>query len=397
MTIKGLIREFLNKLLPKSNKVIIIDHGKGESNAIEVANYIHKHYNLPVFLSVNGEIKGYARNILNPGVRLVNRRSIALKFVYLTSKYIFTTHGSIIEGTPNGQLWVNIWHGVGHKRIRLTRGRGEKGIPADITVATSDLSKKMFSESFGVPAESIFISGYPRNDLMIRAKKNKSILKEKIEPSLHHYDQVIFWMPTFTRNDDNEILKNKNLSIDGIFQISDFNVEHFNDILMEYNTLCLIKPHYFYSQNNALAGLNNIMAIDDGWIHRQGITLYHLLACTDVLITDFSSVMIDYTLLGQPVICFSTDLDIFKKTQGLYFEDIENWLPTKLHQNEEEFFAYLESILSTGKDPFIKKREKIRDLYFTYKDDKSTERLIEYVFNESVDEQPNHRDNPAGT
>jgi CDP-glycerol glycerophosphotransferase (TagB/SpsB family) len=379
-TIKELIRESLNKVLPKFNKVIIIDHGRGESNAIEAANYIHKHYDLPVFLSMNEEIKGYARKILGPGVRLVNRRSIALKFAYLTSKYIFTTHGSILYDTPKRQLWVNIWHGVGHKRIRLTRGRGEKGIPADITVATSDLSKKMFSESFGVSAESVFISGYPRNDLMLRAKKNKTELKEKIEPSLNHYEQVIFWMPTFKRNTDDEILINKNLSIDGMFQISDFNVEHFNDILKKYNTLCLIKPHYYYLQNNALAGLNNIMAIDDEWIHHQGITLYHLLACTDALITDFSSVMIDYTLLGQPVICFSTDLDEFKKTQGLYFADIENWLPTKLHQNEEDFFEFLESILSTGTDPCIEKREKIRDLYFTHKDDKSTERLMEYVF-----------------
>ena len=127
--------------------------------------------------------------------------------------------------------------------------------------------------------------------------------------------------------------------------------------------------------------LSNVQVIDDHWIGAQGLSLYQLMACTDLLITDFSSVMIDYILMDQPVICFSTDFENYKKTQGVYFEDFENWLPTKLIQDQEGFFSLLTELLSTGADPYEEKRKKILDLYFTHQDADSTQRIVTHVFN----------------
>jgi CDP-glycerol glycerophosphotransferase (TagB/SpsB family) len=366
---------------------LVQDNFKGASNAIEIANYISEHYDYPVFYIVDKYFKPYAENLVSPNVRLLKRTSLLFIFYRSTSKYILSTHGFLIMRTSGrNQFHVNLWHGVGHKKIRLSMGYGEPGIPADTTVATSELSRKMFSESFGVSQESVFISGYPRNDLMLRAKKEKQAIKSKIKPTLDDYDKIIIWLPTFRRKINGKIIHEGKRVLGNPFNIKDFNTVHFNELLKQQNALCIFKPHYTFKANyydrssNGLENLENILVIDDQWIYKQQITLYHLLACTDALITDFSSVMIDYSLLGQPIICFSTYLEEFKQNQGLYFEDIENWLPTRLIQDEEDFFNFLVLILSTGQDPFTEKREEIRDLYFKYKDARSSERLSKHIF-----------------
>jgi CDP-glycerol glycerophosphotransferase (TagB/SpsB family) len=368
----------LNKLLPKFNRILIVGNKKLPCNAVELANYISNQYKIPIYFAVSNEFRTYAKKLLSPNIRLVTYSGNSFKFIALTSKFVFSTHG-FNYGSSKKQMLINVWHGVGHKRIRLSREQGENGIRADVTVATSELSKKMFSEFFGVPAESVLISGYPRNDLMLRAKQDKWSIKTKRIPALNNYDKVIFWMPTFRRISATSNPIDEKLAADEIFHVQNFNVTQFNNILKKHNTLCLVKPHYRYLLNDEQPKLTNIKSIDDEWIYKQGITLYHLLACTDALITDYSSVMIDYTLLEQPIFCLATDLEEFKKTQGLYFDDYENWVPTKLFQNQTDFFEALEKFLLTGKDPHEVKRKKIRDVYFEYQDTNSAQRITEYV------------------
>jgi CDP-glycerol glycerophosphotransferase (TagB/SpsB family) len=380
-SVKEQIITGLNKLVPSFNRILIIGNKGLACNAVELANYISDRYDFPVYFAVSDEFRPYAKELLSPNIRLVAYSRNFFQIVillcrYFSSKYIFSTHG-YNYGSSKEQMLINVWHGAGHKRIRLLRG--DSGVPADMTVATSKLSKEMFSKFFGVPVESIFISGYPRNDLMLRAKQDNYSIKTKMNPSLNDYDKVLFWMPTFRRSSAKSTPKVEGLTAEKIFHIKNFNINQFNAILKKHNTLCLVKPHYLYLFNDEIANLNNVKSIDDEWIHKQGITLYHLLACTDALITDYSSVMIDYTLLEQPIFCLATDLEEFKKTQGLYFDDYENWVPTKLLQKQADFFDALEKFLSTGKDPHEVKRKKIRDLYFKYQDANSAQRIAEYV------------------
>lgn len=375
----------IKSIIPKYNGVMVVGSYQLETNAVELANYIHQHYKIDVCFVVDKKLKPFVRTLLYPGIK-VTSFGPAFRYYYFTSKYIFATHpgtkGFFEAGLTSNQTMVNVWHGVGHKRIRLLRG--ETGIPADITVATSALSKKMFIESFGVEADTVFISGYPRNDLMLRAQRGAEALRKKMK--LDGYRKLMIWLPTFRREDTGRVLK-EGAEENNPFQVIGFDIERFNASLVEQNTVCLVKPHYFASENTSFREYSHIKVIDDGWIAMQGITLYHLLACTDVLVTDFSSVMMDYILLEKPVLCFSTDLENYKKTQGLYFEDIENWLPTELIQNHDDFFTAVGHLLATGEDPHIKKRREIRDLYFEHPDADSSKRLTEHVFKTAVNKR----------
>ena len=366
-------------MLPKLNRILVVGNEKVESNAIEIANFLAGTQSRKVFLVVSKAFKSYIKAIVSPDVILVEEKSLFNVYLSMTCKYVFSTHGSSLAGSSKLQTEVNIWHGVLYKNIRMLRG--ERGIHADFTVGTSPLSVKMFSAAFGVASESVIISGYPRNDMMLRARKVKTEIKRKVQHDLTRYDKVIFWMPTFRRTEEQG---NKNgrfgMELDNPFQIDGFDVASFNELLKEQNTLCLLKPHYFYLTNKEFLQYSHILMIDDEWICKQQITLYELLACTDVLVSDFSSVIIDYILLDQPIVCFCTDLEEYKRTQGLYFDNIEDWLPTKLVQNQNDFFKLLRSILRTGTDPYAEKRRSLLKEFFTYSDANSSKRIAERVF-----------------
>lgn len=379
---KTFLRHSLNRIFPKLNRVMLIDSLNAETNAIAMANYISKNYDLPVSFVVKNEYKKPIVALLDSKIKVIGIGSLSFKLASLTSKYILSTHGFLTP--PKNQMHINLWHGVGHKKIKAVRGYS--GVSADITVATSKFTQKMFAEFFEVPKNSVFISGYPRNDVMIHASREKENLLKDITPDLRGYKKIILWMPTYRRNPpgvDIEMGQN-GLKLDNLFNSKDFDVLSFNRILEEQNTICLIKPHYYYdlSKIDEFEVLKNILVINDQWVLEQKITLYHLIGCADMLITDFSSVMTDFSLLDRPIVCFCTDLKEVYKNDELYFENIENWLPSKLFQNQKGFLDFVNQLLTTENDPYIEKRRKMRNMYFQYQDDKSAERLANHIFGE---------------
>ncbi|MGO3184227.1 MAG: CDP-glycerol glycerophosphotransferase family protein [Aequorivita sp.] len=373
--------DLLNKITPKLKRVLIVGHEDLESNAISLANYIQDNYRIKVYFAVDHKFHKNIYKVLNSNVKLVSLKSRRFILSYISSKYVFATHHLPFDGNASKrQVFVNVWHGASYKKLRMARGGA--GIYADITLATSKLEKKAFSEFFGVRMESIFISGYPRNDMMLKAQKEKIELKRKCRLGLENYNKIVIWMPTFRRS--NKIGEGFDVSKINAFNIADFDIHKFNEELKQRNAVCLLKLHYFYSKDNTFEKYSNIKLINDEALLEDGLLLYQLLACTDILITDFSSVQIDYTLLDQPIIAFSKDVADYKKTQGLYFEDIENWLPTKLIEDDTSFFNHLNFLLENNEDPYVEKRRKIRDVFFKYNDDRGSERLVAHVLKENV-------------
>jgi CDP-glycerol glycerophosphotransferase (TagB/SpsB family) len=366
-----------NILIPKKDSVLICEPWNIESNCVEIANYMVEHYKQPVYYAVPKKMMGVAKRLLHPDVHIVENNSSYFKYLFCSSKYIFAAHWQFPKYYTKDQVVVNLWHGVGHKKIALLRGK--PGLFANFTVATSKLTQKAFTESFGNPMETVLITGYPRNDMMLRAQKDRIGIKARIEGDLHTYDKIIIWLPTF-RTDTIASHGKDGVAVDNAFQIADFNVSRFNELLRKYNVLCIVKPHPLDVQHVNDKSQSNVMVINDEWIWKQGLTLYELTACTDLVVSDISSIIVDYMLLDSPVICFSTDFDDYEDTRGFYFEDIENWLPSKLVRSEEEFLTYLENILLTGADPWETQRMRLKAAFFSYYDANSSKRILDTVF-----------------
>jgi CDP-glycerol glycerophosphotransferase (TagB/SpsB family) len=391
MTLRSKVKDFLyqlfrifltilNKMLPKHEKAIVQGFPNSEGSAIEVYNYLVTHKDLPVYYVVDQRLNDYPGSLLVQP-RILEKGSLAFFIHYLTSKYVFFTHGSTLNSFSNKQVVVNIWHGLCYKPV----GRiiGNRVIKTDLTVSTSEFTKPMFMKSFGVPYEAIIASGYPRNDILIREKANRNICREKL--GIAAYDKVIIWLPTYRKTVTGE-LRSDGTEVGNPLYIRDFNFEGFEKLLKEHHAVCYIKPHPMAPQYGWENRMPHIRFINDRWLSDQGMTLYHLASMSDMLISDVSSIIADYLLMDKPIICVNEDFEEYKRSRGFYFDDIENWIPSLICKSGSQFLSYLEQILSSGVDPYETKRKEIKRWFFDHEDGRSAERLVEGAF--SISKSP---------
>lgn len=373
------IFSFLNQFIPKRRQVLLIGTPSPilEANDIAFANYMVANYNFKVYYAIEKQTLPHATKILNKKVKTIAYKSAFHIFLLVRCKFIFATYGSIFNKFSSKQVFVNVWHGVGHKKIGKQIFSDSFFIDANWTVATSPMTQKMFSEAFGVPINSVLDCGYPRNDLMLQALNETDRIKEKLEIG-NEFSKVFIWLPTY-RADHVGHSQTDGKEVDNPFQIENFDVERFQEILKKNNAICLIKPHP-KSKQNSYRVMENIKMVSDVMIQELGLTLYHILAISNLLITDFSSVMIDFLLLDRKIICFSSDFELYKQSRGFYFKNVEEFIPSSIVQDQNSFFEYLDKLAKDDVDPDRELRQKVCRLYFNHQDDNSCKRLGEQVF-----------------
>lgn len=108
------------------------------------------------------------------------------------------------------------------------------------------------------------------------------------------------------------------------------------------------------------------------------IDIYELLAITDILITDYSSVYFDFLLTGRPIIFTPFDLDDYiRKERELYF-NYHEVTPGPKCRDWNEVLLELEKIIS-GKDDYKKERQIVNNRFNTFQDGNSSKRVVEFI------------------
>src|SRR4051812_17110339 len=114
-TYKVKLMRLLNRALPKTERIVVSGSLKIETNAIEIANYLIANVSKPLFFIAAKEFENEIKQLLDNRIRIASYGTFFSYFLQLTSKYIFSTHGSIIAGSSPKQIEVNIWHGMFYK------------------------------------------------------------------------------------------------------------------------------------------------------------------------------------------------------------------------------------------------------------------------------------------
>ena len=109
------------------------------------------------------------------------------------------------------------------------------------------------------------------------------------------------------------------------------------------------------------------------------MVLYELLAESDVLFTDYSSVFIDYLNLKRPIAFVCGDMDSYGENRGFCFNPPRDYLPGEMIKTYDELKAYIENI-SEVNETWENKREEINRLFNRYSDNQSSKRVYEYIF-----------------
>ena len=122
-----------------------------------------------------------------------------------------------------------------------------------------------------------------------------------------------------------------------------------------------------------LSGTTNIIQYD------KTSDIYPLLGKCDLMITDYSSIFVDYLLLDRPVVFFPFDRENYIKNERALQFDYDKVTPGRKCLTHDELEDELKRIIVDGKDDYIEERKRILKHFFDTADGNSCDRILEYV------------------
>jgi len=232
----------------------------------------------------------------------------------------WVTNSSLERGlgfTGKHTFFLNTWHGTPIKKMGRDIKAGNQSFVSkntwnmDVMTAQSRYEAETFAHAFSLPEDVCQVCGLARNDVL--AEADAAIQKQyRRELGIDEEKKVILYAPTFR-----EYQKNENMQC--ILQLPvDFGVwkEKLGDTY-----IVLLRAHYEAVQNMDLEQYKGFVV--DVSVH---LSLNTLMIASDILISDYSSIIFDYAILNRPILCFAYDYDKYEESRGMYF-DIRKWLP----------------------------------------------------------------------
>lgn len=104
--------------------------------------------------------------------------------------------------------------------------------------------------------------------------------------------------------------------------------------------------------------LTNIVYLENQDLEDNGLQLYEFINCSDALISDYSSVAIDYLLLNRPIGFTLDDYDAYTESRGWVFEDPLEYMPGEHIYNVQQFEQFVLDV-KNGKDDYENQRKVI--------------------------------------
>lgn len=274
------------------------------------------------------------------------------------SKYIFFTHSSPMAelGIKKEQVVINLWHGCGYKQRKSTYSWIEKN-PFTYALVPGKIFVRTKSEFWTCNPEQILTIGYPRYDAFNKLDDNTRDFFEEIKGNA---DTVIMWMPTYRKTENDEFGVSK---IKGFFELPLLTS---NEDLLELDRYCATNNIIICIKRHPLQikyaceklSCTNILFIDNEKLTEKSVNLYSLLSCLDGLVTDYSSIAIDYLLLDKPMAFTLDDFQEYEDVQGFVFEDPLRYMPGHHLYDYNGLLEYLQD-MNHGKDQFKDARRDI--------------------------------------
>ena len=273
------------------------------------------------------------------------------------------------------QTLVYLSHGWGYKAAKGGTMKNDKSTCKYIT-STGKLAAEGLAAFWGEPIEKILITGYPRIDYFYQeTKKTREVANEKWK--FKDYKKVIFWMPTFRKSNNASVSEEyiKNETGLPIFETRQ-SLQQFSAFLKKNNILLVFKLHHLQAELPVFTELKApVIVVRDEDLAENGIQLYQFLALADALISDYSSVSIDYLALDRPIVYTLDDYEQYNASRGLFPQDAINYMPGYHVYTEEELEQSIFEICQ-GIDKYADERKKIQPEYHEFLDGNSSKRIL---------------------
>lgn len=275
-----------------------------------------------------------------------------LRYINTSRLVIISDNNYVISTKLRKEVKVlQVWHASGAiKKFGNVTKREYKIKNYDYIVANSEYWRMPYSEAFSVNKTQIKILGMPRLDHLYDETyktKTREILLEKYP--ICKEKKVILYAPTFRGN------------IYQGFQAIDFPTTQLLDALGD-NYILLYKFHPLLKETT----LKDHRAIN---VYEEEI--HDLFTISDMLISDFSSIIFDFATFQKPMYFYVPDLDEYLGNLGTFI-DYKNEMPGDICKNATELIQAIQDNKKYDIASFCKK-------YFFYSDGNNIARITLFI------------------
>jgi len=262
------------------------------------------------------------------------------------------------HGTPMKKMGMQteVWQKYG-KRYQMQK--------YSYMAACSPLEQVLHGAGFHIDMNHVWVSGLPRNDYLLSASKDE-VLTDK-HPYLNQ--KIILYAPTWREETQSA----------EFFPFQDFESEQLDAFLEKEQAYILLRGHKEDIKRADelsrfdVSKMKRVMKADQDLFP----DVYELLPYVDVMVTDYSSIWIDYLLLDKPIVYIPYDLEEYKKTKGLFL-DFEKNTPGYKAASFKEFVGQIATYMERPQE-HAEWRKDICDMYHTHQDENSCERVLQEI------------------
>ncbi|MFT4412581.1 CDP-glycerol glycerophosphotransferase family protein [Fredinandcohnia humi] len=263
------------------------------------------------------------------GVRKVKIMSLKYFYELCTSKVVITNFRmSDLFIKRKDQFYIQTWHSS--LRLKQIEKDAETSLPqqyvemakkdssqCDLLLSGCRYSTDIFKRAFWYNGR-IFEYGTPRNDLFFNNNFNKNKITNNLRIPDNH--KIVLYAPTFRKNNVLEVYDLEFSRVINALQ---------NKFGGDWTLLIKLHPHLIEKSSELQKGDSKVI----------DVTLYddiqELLAISDVLISDYSSLIFDYSITNRPCFLYIPDVNKYTKNERNLYFDINDLPFTSAFSNED--------------------------------------------------------------
>ncbi len=283
-----------------------------------------------------------------------------------TSEYVFLNDNFIpmayMDFDPSVKI-IQLWHGMGSfKKFggssetdpKLLELIGDVNRQVSCILASSENIRDNYAEAFCVPKEKVQAIGCPQADYYFSDHDIEAWKEEIYEqyPATRNKKWILY-APTFRGDSD----RDRQL-------LDHFDFDLFEKELgQDYCLMVRLHPQIHGGQ------------VPDHVIDMTNYSNVRKLLCmTDILIADYSSIAVEYALLGRPILVYAFDKDWYlNEDRGFYF-DFEKTAPGPISTSMEELIKEIKEEKWN-----LDRVSDFAHLHNDFFDNKSAKRVVDYV------------------
>ena len=273
-------------------------------------------------------------------------------YIAALSSKIWINNSSVERGLKLARkktIEINSWHGTPLKKMgddihdnHSFKSR-RRNVGKRMYCSQSEYDQEIFTRLFRTTKEDILISDLPRNDALLKyTDEEKVSIKDKL--NIPGDKKVILYAPTYRE------FNRDRLNACYIKPPVDFSM--WQQKLGEKYVL-LFRAHYEVVKVLGIETNSFVLNVSDYPY------LNDLMVISDLVISDYSSIYFDYSILEKPMLNFSYDIEEYSKIRGLYL-DINQELGCNVNLDEN---ALIEEILSLDEEKYIEYAKKFKQKF----------------------------------